>query len=407
MEQSAQRSNGVKVAYLVAQFPVLSETFISNEVDGLRRLGVQPLLLSFTRPSPADADKLGEPARRLIPEVRYIRMRDALLAGVLRPLWLARAWREHARLRRASTRKSNSLLQLLRAIAVARQIELSGVRHVHAHWPYAAQVADLVREILGVSYSVSIHAHEVEHDSGHFPVIFERLAFAAFCNRGAMSHLLRHLGADVHHRAHLVYHGVDLAAFSFLPMPDEARTLHILSAGRLTRTKGFDRLIRACALASREGLNVRLTILGRGALALPLLRLAEELGFANRLTMPGWVSPAEVRAHIRTAHAFALLADTGYHDGLPNVVLEAMASGRPVILSPLPAASEVISNGVEGFVLRGAEDFAGFIAALRRLRAEPTVMQTMGAAARQRVAAEHDARIAIERMAGLLQRHAS
>ena len=87
-----------------------------------------------------------------------------------------------------------------------------------------------------------------------------------------------------------------------------------------------------------------------------LKRLAAELDFSDRLSMPGWVAQESVARFMQEAHVFALLADTEFHDGLPNVVLEAMASGRPVILSPLPAASEAVTSGQEGFVLPDAQD---------------------------------------------------
>jgi glycosyltransferase involved in cell wall biosynthesis len=109
---------------------------------------------------------------------------------------------------------------------------------------------------------------------------------------------------------------------------------------------------------------------------------------------------------MRQAHVFALLADTSFHDGLPNVVLEAMASGRPVIVSPLPAAGEAVTHGVEGFVLSGADDTAGVIHALRTLQEAPSLLRQLGAAARRRVEMDHDANVQIDRLASLFRSHA-
>jgi glycosyltransferase involved in cell wall biosynthesis len=92
---------------------------------------------------------------------------------------------------------------------------------------------------------------------------------------------------------------------------------------------------------------------------------------------------------------FALLADTTFHDGLPNVVLEAMASGRPVIISPLPAAGEAVENGREGFILAAPDDLEGFVAALGKLQNAPDRAASMADIARTRVVADHDAQLQI------------
>jgi len=397
----------VTVAYLVSDFPTLSETFIANEIHRLRQLGFALSVYSFSRPPAADVDRLEDVSRRLLPDVEYIGAAEAVWAAMTSPLAVLRAWRENSKLTQQSTLKANPLLRLLRAAAVARRMRQTGIDHLHAHWPYASQIAHLVRAMTGNTYSVSIHAHEVAHDGGHFQIIFPALAFAAFCNRGAMHYLLPQLALEARQRAHLVHHGVDLEGFAPLPMPAARAPLSIVSAGRLTRTKGFDRLIRACSMASRQGIELRLTILGRGALEEELKALSAELGMKDLLSLPGWVSQEELRTHLGAAHIFALLADTSFHDGLPNVVLEAMACARSVVLSPLPAVSEAVTDGVEGFVLKHAADVDGFVAALRRYQREPELLKTMGAAARRRVETDHDAARQIEKMADLLRSQAA
>jgi glycosyltransferase involved in cell wall biosynthesis len=391
------------IGYLVPCFPTLSETFVAAEIERLRRTGIDVRVASFSRPAPADVEKLTPAARLLLLDVHYVGAAEAAWAALCRPLATLRGRRENEDLQTQSTLKPNSMLRLARAAAVARWMRRIGATHLHAHWPYASQVAYLVHRLTGASYSISVHAHEVAHDNGHFPAIFPSVSFAAFCNRGAMDHLLACLRADARERSHLVYHGVDLDGFSSLPMPRTRAPLSIVSAGRLTRTKGFDRLIRACSAASREGVDLRLTILGRGSMEDELRNLGAELGLNDRLCMPGWVSQDELRTHLRAAHVFALLADTSFHDGLPNVVLEAMACGRPVILSPLPAANEIVTDGTEGFVLRHPDDVAGFVQSVRCLTTDPTLLATMGEAARRRVDSAHDADVQITHLARLLR----
>ena len=265
-------------------------------------------------------------------------------------------------------------------------------------------VTHLASLLTGVPYSVSIHAHEVAHENGHFREVFRRLDWAAFCNRAAMEHLMVRLPESARDRSHLVYHGVQTARFTPLPMPDEPRPFRVLSAGRLTATKGFDRLVRACARAREKGAPVELAVLGRGDEEARIRQSAREVGFEPFLTLPGWVSHDEIWRWMARSHVFALMANVGFHDGLPNVVLEAMASARPVVLSPLPAAHEAITPGVEGDILAHQSDEEGMADLLVGLAADPERVRAMGLAARARVVSDHDADGQIQRLLAL---HAS
>ena len=310
---------------------------------------------------------------------------------------LAHAWqrvlpaqRENLRLQHACTLKTNAYARLLRAGALARRCQELKITHLHAHWPCATQIAYLVHRLNGLPFSVSIHAHEVEHDYGHFPAVFDALSFATFCNHAAMDRLLGRLGPGARRKSRLVYHGVDLGGFGALPFPDAPGPLRVISAGRLTRTKGFDRLVRACARYKQLGGAIELTLLGEGSLSESLRQISREKDFEQNLHLPGWLSHDQVATRMADSHLFALMADTNFHDGLPNVLLEAMACARPAIISPLPAAGEAITNGVEGYVLRSADDEAGMVEALQNCASRRATLGLMGAAARARVTQAFD-----------------
>ena len=374
-----------KIAYLVAEFPKPSETFVSREVLTLQKLGMEIVPFAFQGPGAQEVAALDAPTRRLAEEVEYLPNAKVLTGALASLPAVGRCWCANRRLP-AGAHGGSKQVRLLRAARLARELEARGIEHLHAHWPYATQVAYLVHKLTGMPFSVSIHAHEVEHDHAHFPATFEALSFATFCNRAAMERLLQRLPTGARERSHLIYHGVDLSRFAPLPFPASATPLRVISAGRLTKTKGFDRLVRACACTHAHGHAIELTILGQGAIEPELRALAEERGFSEHLHLPGWLPHDQVAARLAESHLFALMADTNFHDGLPNVVLEAMASARPVILSPIPAASEAITDGAEGFVLSAADDEAGMCAALDLCQAAPEKLAAMGGAARDRVA---------------------
>lgn len=381
----------MKIAYLIANFPALSETFVSNEVARLKALGENISVYAFGRTPVEDREKLTDTAKALANQTRYIGKREAIQCGIKHPSQLVSQWSANREMQTVSSGKPQPQMRLFRANCLARLLERDGIDHLHAHWPYATEVAWLAHRMTGIPFSVSIHAHEVAHENGHFPLVFPDISFATFCNRGAMEHLLGQLGEDARSRCHLVYHGVDISNFTPLDLPSDTDPLRVVSAGRLTATKGFDRLIRACAIARQQGTNVSLAILGRGGEEKHLRAVAESCEFSSYLELPGWVSHSTVRNFLADSHVFALLADTGFHDGLPNVVLEAMASGRPVVLSPLPAAGEAVDNGIEGFIVGSPDDLNGTASALASLANSPESIHRMGQAARKRVVADHDA----------------
>jgi len=384
----------MRIAYLIASFPALSETFISREIVNLRSLGLDIHVFAFSQPDTNGNDDL----QVLSEKVHYIGRTEAsiaLLRYVIRPPSEV-AFLNH-QLQKQSTRPANPYLRLGRAYAVAKKAQQFGIDHIHAHWPYASIVAALVNKIIGIPYSISIHAHEVAHENGHFPLIFESLKFAVFCNRAAMEYLLRELPQLCRAKSNLVYHGVDTKTFAPTPLPAPFSPLQIISAGRLTHTKGFERLIAGCIKAQHMGIEVELTILGSGGRYDSLKHEARGL----RLKIPGWVPHSQVRDYLAQAHLFALLADDTYHDGLPNVVLEAMACGRPVILSPIPAAPEIVEDGREGFILGAPDDIDGFVDLLRLCAERPDRLVAMGQAARERVVAEHSEVDHIQRLAAL------
>jgi len=163
------------------------------------------------------------------------------------------------------------------------------------------------------------------------------------------------------------------------------------SAGRLTATKGFSRLLHLLAQLDRQSVPAELTIVGDGSQREVLTALAGELGISERVRITGWVEPAALRQAFAASDVFCLLADTTYHDGLPNVVLEAQALGRPVLISSLPAAAEAVTHGVDGFVIE-PDDTEGACRVLTQLAREPALRQRIAAAARARVERQHDAR---------------
>jgi glycosyltransferase involved in cell wall biosynthesis len=193
-----------------------------------------------------------------------------------------------------------------------------------------------------------------------------------------MNYLKGKLVGDFGEKCHLVYHGVDISKHRFAGMPEYSGTLKLVSVGRFTRTKGFHRLVEAVARVRDLGIDVELTLVGDGKLRPNLKQLATSLGVSNKVHFAGWVTHENVQIWIRAAHLFAILPDRDFDDGLPNVVLEAMALGRPIVISPLPAASEAIVSDETGWILSRCDGVDELVGILSMLKKNPTLLGSMG-----------------------------
>lgn len=373
-----------KIGYYIANFPKLSETFITREVLLLKNLGQDVKVFASKKPDIKEQNLLGLEIGELVKETTYIESKQAIISLFKNVLTFFQFIKLANKLSKEATNKPNPYVLLGRAIILSRSCKKNKIEHLHAHWPYATMVVFFAHKISGIPYSISIHAHEMFHENGHFKRTLPSIKFAAFCNKAAMQVVIDKY-PELKNKCHLIYHGVNLNNFPFLEMPLLDDTIKIVTAGRLTKTKGFDRLIRACSAVKKSGLKVKLSILGIGDLESQLKNLAKDLDFSNDLIMPGWVNREQVRDYMFKSHIFALLADVNFHDGLPNVALEAMAVGRPVIISPLPAAKEAVLQDQNGFVLSKKDDYEGFEVLIQKVVSKEIDINTMGINARKTI----------------------
>ena len=392
----------MKLAYVVAGFPKGSETFVYREVAGLKELGHDVEVFAFVGPSASDLQTLSPVAHSLFKETRYID-HVSLPRGLTRSAGSLRAHRLNLSFQQAATAKSNPVVRLARAGAIARRIAGAGFDRIHAHWPYGSQVGALVHALTDIPFGVSIHAHEVVEDNGHFAPLFSQVDVATFCNETAMRHLLKQLPSGTERRCHMVYHGVDLGMFFELPTQPVTGSLHLLSIGRLTAVKKFDRLITLVAMLTQRGLDLRLTLVGGGTDHELLSNLAVRLGVADRVHITGWLPQERVRDHLEQCHLFVLIPDAD-HNGVPNVVVEAQAAGRPALISPIPAAEEAVCNGVTGWVLSRPDATDEIESILRGLLQNPERLRVMGAAAREHARERFDSQVHIRHLADVLKR---
>ncbi len=403
------------VTYLTKRFPRLSETFILDEIIGLEDAGVPLRLYAIADPH----EGLVQPdVARVASPVTYLRA----LGGARERTRVAMATiASHTRLLARDPRR---YLGILAYIATERRhlstfinfaqagrltllVEADDARHVHAAFAHGpASVAHFVHLLSDLPYSFSAHAKDIYVSS---PDLLARkihdASFVLTCSRSAHDAMTEIAGTDAA-KILLAPHGVNTERFAPASGPrgaDDA-TLRILAVGRLVPKKGYPVLFRALAQLVGEGRDVSCTIVGAGPERDELESLASRLGITSNIRFLGALPATAVAASYHEADVFvqaSVVMANGDRDGIPNSLLEAMASGVPVVASDVAGIPEVITPECGLLVPPG--DPAALAEALRRLHDEPELRARVGAAGRRHMIDSFDRRACTQAIAPLFQ----
>jgi glycosyltransferase involved in cell wall biosynthesis len=396
-------------AIVVKGYPRLSETFIAQEILGLQQLGQRQLIVSLRHPT----DKLVHDLNRRItapvlylPEYLYqepARVAEARDWARGRPGYAA----AYAAFRRDFRRDPtpNRWRRFGQACVLARELppETNWIYVHYLHTP--ASVGRYAALIRGLPWSVSAHAKDIWTTPEW--ELREKLAearWAATCT--AVNHAYLTELAPETGRVTLVHHGLDFARF---PDPiararrdgrDRTDPVRLISVGRAVEKKGFDRLLDAFA-ALPPALAWHWTHIGGGEKLAGLKAQAARLGLAERIEWRGALAQDAVVAALLEADLFVLtarIAEDGDRDGLPNVLMEAQATGLCCLASAVSAIPELIRNGETG-VLVPPDDVPAARSALAELIADPARRARLGAAGAARVRRDFGFAIGLAKLA--------
>ena len=393
-----------KIAYVLSRFPYLPETFTLREILELQRIGWDVELFAIQHQHDAvrhpEAARLEATAHYLEPlsrstlaaNVRLLRKSPAAYAELVQMV-VAGNW--------------GSLDFLLKgtailpgAIELAERMDRLGVQHVHAQYAtHAALLAMIAARILGVGFSFTVHAHDVFVNATMFTDKVRAASFIAAIsnfNRELIGVLTGPAGAA---KTAVIRCGVNLAEYEFRPRSNRHgdEPLKILAVGSLQEYKGHEYLVRACAaLASGESdaphLDFVCEIVGGGALRPRLQRLANELGVSDRVHFLGPRDQHGVAAAMHEADVLVLpsvVAANGQMEGIPVVLMEAMASGLPVIASALSGIPELVIDQETGLLVPPGDPNAIADALIEVVR-DPAAAQRRALAGRELVEREVD-----------------
>jgi glycosyltransferase involved in cell wall biosynthesis len=396
-----RKSEGRRAAplvYVLGEFPSVSETFILREMLALQEMGFRIIPLAMKPGAGAKVhDEARELARRTLhrPQPGSLQSLSGLIKtalqrpfGLLSGILLAL---RHCLLAPGLTRELVSAL--LTASWFAAHLRGREARHIHAHFAsYPATVGLLLAEITGGGFSLSCHARDLFTDES---ILLSRklqeAEFVVVCTRYGLERLQRQYSLTSSDKLHLIYHGVDAARLLAQPRVRHPLPL-VMSVGRLIEKKGFRFLLQAAAMVASRGEHFELVIVGDGPERDELQRMASGLGLRDKVIFTGILSQAELAEVYQRATVFCLasvVASDGDRDGLPNVVLEAMGYGVPVVASNLGAIPEAVHPEETG--LLAAPGSAGELAEqIERALQDEGLRQRLARQGRRLVAAEFD-----------------
>jgi colanic acid/amylovoran biosynthesis glycosyltransferase len=396
---------GSDVAYIVGRYPAVSHAFVTREVRALRDAGARVETISIHRA--VDEDALSEVDREerenthaLLPPRPWEVLRAHLRA--LASPWAYLATFAHA-LRSGPAGMKARLWQLFyfaEAIMVWRHCARKGVRHLHAHHlnqasdaaMLAVRYANAAGAQPGWTWSFTMHGPNEFYDVSRFRLAAKAASAAAVVciSDFARSQVMAFAPEEVWPRFSIVHCGVDPTEFD----PDrEAPTssdeeFRILYVGRLVPFKGQGILLEAAAEMRSKGTDVRLTLVGEGPSRAELERRAHELDLADAVIFAGAVGQDEIRAHYAAAAVFCL---PSFAEGVPVVLMEAMAMRVPVVTTRVMGIAELVDDGEDGLLVPpGRVD--ELTVALQRLAHDPDLRQDLGRRGREKVVSQFDVR---------------
>jgi glycosyltransferase involved in cell wall biosynthesis len=355
----------IMLAYLTNQYPKISHTFIRREIRELERLGHRILRVAIRSPletlvDPVDLEEARATLVVLAQPVGTL-LRAALRGALRRPGRFARALRTALRMGlRGDRGLVVHLAYLIEACYLRELFETRSVRHVHVHFgTNAATVALLVRLLGGPSYSLTIHGPD-EFDSVRALGLMAKVEEASFTvaiSDFTAAQLMRWVDPRCWERIHVIRCAVDQAFFA-AGRPIDEHSLTLICVGRLAPQKGHLILVDAVAELVHEGMDLKLILVGDGELRLTIEERIKTLDIASHVSITGWVDEATVRKLLVEARCLVL---PSFGEGLPVVIMEAMALGRPVVSTFVAGIPELVEPGRNGWLVP-----AGSVVELKR-----------------------------------------
>lgn len=399
----------MKIAYLTGEYPRATDTFIQREVAGLRAAGVAVETCSIRRTGPehhVGEEQRSEAARTF--HVLEAAKHPARLVGA-HLHWLLRrpgAWLRALMLaiRTAPGGARALIYQLIyfaEAAVLARHIERQGVTHLHNHIAKSScTVAMLASEMSGIPFSFTLHGPDIFYEPIHWRLDekIRRAGFVSCISEFCRSQAMAFCAPDHWGKLHIVHCGVDPTRYGRASRRSGRQALFV---GRLAAVKGLPVLFDALARMGAEAPD--LAIIGDGPDRAALAAQAQDLGLADRVDFMGYRSQSVVAEMLGKCD---LLILPSFAEGLPVVLMEALAAGTPVVTTQIAGIPELVRDGETGHLCPPG-DADALARAIAAVLDDPDRARALAARGRAIVERDFDSRIEAARLAALFAAYAT
>jgi colanic acid/amylovoran biosynthesis glycosyltransferase len=385
----------MKLAYFVNQYPKVSHSFIRREIMALEKLGntVERYALRTDEAElvdPLDQSELQK--TRFVLSEHPVRIALAVVkAGCASPSLFYAALKTAIKLGLRSDRGTlRHLIYLIEACILLQWQKAAGIGHVHAHFGTNSTTVVMLAQLLGgAGYSFTVHGPE-EFDKPEFIHLADKIhhcRFVVAISSYGRSQLYRWIPADQWHKVKIVHCGLDAAFLDqkFQKIPKASRQL--LCIGRLCEQKGQLLLLDALKQLHDEGINCKLVLAGDGPMRQAIEDKIAAYQLHDTVEITGWISSEQVKSLLLASRGMVL---PSFAEGLPVVIMEALALRRPVISTYVAGIPELIQHGKNGWLVAPGDTSSLKTAMHELLNASASDLETMGLNGYDAVLAQHD-----------------
>ena len=399
-----------RIAYIVSRFPHLPETFILREMIALEQLGWQielyPLIIQRQELIHHEARPWLVRAHA-VPWFSLGLMRSNLGTLIKRPQqYLSLFWRVLRENISSPKFLVRALLLFPRAVWMADRFQAEGINHIHAHYAtHPALVAWLINQLTGISYSITVHAHDIFVEKPMLATKLQDSVFVSAISEFNRQYLVNLFGSWVQHKTQIVRCGIEPTFYGSenrIQLADPER-LEIISIGSLQPYKGHVYLVRACVELQKRSIPFRCRIVGGGDLYPQLEQLIHENHLEESVELVGPRTQDEVSELLRTANCYvqpSVITSSGKMEGIPVALMEAMASGIPVVATCISGIPELVRNGDTGWLVP-PEDVTAIADALSQIYSGPAEARRRAASGKKWVLEEFELSLNARRLASL------
>lgn len=400
-----------KIAYIMSRFPHLPETFILREMIALEKDGWQLALYPLIVQEQAVIHEETEAWLDKVEAIPFF-SKEILAAngrfllrhpGRLMTTWGKAIWEN------LSSPKFllRTLAILPKATLAAEKMVQEDIRHIHAHYAtHPALFAWIIHRLTGISYSLTIHAHDIFVTTVMLKTKFKDAAFIAAISEFNRDYIADLVGNWVREKTHIIHCGIEPQKYVATARPQsQANPLEIVSTGSLQPYKGHRYLIEACDILHRQNIPFCCRIIGEGEERANLEQQIAEKNLTGVVQLLGAKTQSEVAQLLASAHCYvqpSIIMPSGKMEGIPVALMEAMACGLPVIATHLSGIPELVKPEQTGFLVEPAS--AGALAkALTDVYHKPELASTLAENGRIQVTDEFDLQVNVNKLGQLFK----